>query len=43
MDAESMLSNLSVATSVIQEGKTQSTPVVCSGTNEQPSSSVVHQ
>lgn len=33
MDAEPMFRNLNSATSVIQEGETHSTPVVCSGTN----------
>lgn len=39
MNAELMLRNLNSATSVIQERKTHSMPVVCSGTNEQPTSS----
>lgn len=43
MKAEPVLSDLSLATSVIQEGKTHSTPVACSRTNEQPISSAAQQ
>jgi len=42
-NAESMLSNLSVAAFVIQAGKTRSMTVVVSRRNGQPASSVVQQ